>query len=184
MQRALFLDRDGVVNVDTGYLHRKEECRFVDGIFELCAGFARAGFRIVVATNQSGIGRGYFGEADFAALMAWMKEEFAGRGVEIAAVYHCPDHPTEGVGEYRRENSWRKPGPGMLLQAEKDLGLDLAASWLIGDGLRDIEAGRAAGVGRLVLLDPVAEMVRRERDFTVVPSLAAAMALLARPEGG
>jgi D-glycero-D-manno-heptose 1,7-bisphosphate phosphatase len=72
----------------------------------------------------------------------------------------------------------------MLLQAEKDLGLDLAASWLIGDGLRDIEAGRAAGVGRLVLLDPVAEMVRRERDFTVVPSLAAAMALLARPEGG
>jgi D-glycero-D-manno-heptose 1,7-bisphosphate phosphatase len=119
-RRALILDRDGVVNHDSGYLHRIEECRFVDGIFEMTAAFAARGFAIVIATNQSGIGRGLYSETDFNRLMDWMRGEFRRRGVELAGVYHCPDHPTEGVGHYRRENPWRKPGPGMLLQAAAD----------------------------------------------------------------
>jgi D-glycero-D-manno-heptose 1,7-bisphosphate phosphatase len=183
-QRALFLDRDGVINVDTGFLHRSADCVFVDGIFELASTFAAHGFRLVVVTNQSGIGRGYYSEADFTAFMRWMRGEFARQGVEIDAVYHCPDHPTEGIGRYRRENPWRKPGPGMLLQAAQDLELDLAASWAIGDKTSDVEAARAAGIGTILLLDPTARETRHEGDHRVVPSLAAATALLRGAEPG
>ncbi len=178
-RRGLILDRDGVVNHDSAYLHRIEECRFVDGIFEMTAAFAARGFAIVIATNQSGIGRGLYTEADFAALMEWMGGEFRRRGVTLAGVYHCPDHPTEGVGRYRRANPWRKPGPGMLLQAAADLGLDLARSWTVGDKASDIEAGRAAGVGQLVCYDPAAPAVVRRGDFWVVPRLADVTELLA-----
>jgi D-glycero-D-manno-heptose 1,7-bisphosphate phosphatase len=181
--RGLILDRDGVVNADSGYLHRIEACRFVDGIFELTEAFAARGFAIVIASNQSGIGRGYYTTADFERLMDWMKGEFAGHGTAIAAVYHCPDHPTEGVGSYRRDNSWRKPGPGMLLQAARDLDLDLARSWTVGDKMTDIEAGRAAGVGTLVRYDPLAPEVARCEDFWVVPRLQAVTELLARETG-
>jgi len=168
---ALILDRDGVINHDAGYLHRIEECRFIDGIFAMTAAFAARGFAIVIASNQSGIGRGYYGEAEYGALMSWMRREFSGRGVTIAGCYHCPDHPTEGIGAYRRDNPWRKPGPGMILQAAADLSLDLAASWLVGDRPSDIEAGRAAGVGTLVLFDPVAGEVSRHEDYWRVTRL-------------
>jgi D-glycero-D-manno-heptose 1,7-bisphosphate phosphatase len=181
--RGLILDRDGVVNDDGGFLHRIEECRFVDGIFELTRAFAAQGFAIVIASNQSGIGRGFYTEADFERLMAWMTAEFARRGVTIAGIYHCPDHPTKGVGRYRRANSWRKPGPGMLLQAARDLNLDLARSWTVGDQMRDIEAGRAAGAGTLVRYDPLAPEVARCQDFWVVPRLQAVTELLAREAG-
>jgi D-glycero-D-manno-heptose 1,7-bisphosphate phosphatase len=177
-RRALFLDRDGVVNEDTGYLHRIEECRFVDGIFALAAGFAARGFAIVIATNQSGIGRGYFGEADFAALMAWMRGEFQRHGVELAAIYHCPDHPTAGQGAYRRDNPWRKPGAGMLLQAAADLSLDLSRSWSIGDRPGDVEAARTAGIGTIIHYDPGAAAVARRGDLWVVPRLADVLALI------
>jgi D-glycero-D-manno-heptose 1,7-bisphosphate phosphatase len=182
-RRGLILDRDGVVNHDTGYLHRIEECRFVDGIFAMAASFAARGFAIVIATNQSGIGRGLYGEADFAALMAWMRGEFARHGVDLAGIYHCPDHPTEGIGAYRRDNPWRKPGPGMLLQAARDLDLDLARSWTVGDKPGDVEAGRAAGVGTLIRYDPQAPAVVRCGDFWVVPRLADAAALLEAEAG-
>ncbi len=181
--RGLILDRDGVINEDSGYLHGIEECRFVDGIFELAAAFAARGFAIVIASNQSGIGRGFYTEADFERLMAWMKGEFARRGVAIAGVYHCPDHPTEGVGRYRRANTWRKPGPGMLVQAARDLDLDLARSWTVGDQMSDIEAGRAAGVGTLVRYDPLAPSVARCQDFWIAPRLQAVTELLAREAG-
>ena len=182
-RRALFLDRDGVVNEDTGYLHRIEECRFVDGIFAMTAAFAARGFAAVIATNQSGIGRGLFTEADFTALMDWMGGEFARHGVALAGIYHCPDHPTAGIGRYRRDNPWRKPGPGMLLQAAADLGLDLARSWTVGDKDRDIAAGRAAGIGTLVRYDPHAPAVARRGDHWVVPHLAEVTALLEAAEG-
>jgi D-glycero-D-manno-heptose 1,7-bisphosphate phosphatase len=154
--RALILDRDGVINVNHGYVHRPQDCQFVDGIFDMVRAFAERGFLIVIATNQAGIGRGLYTEDDFQTFMTWMGEEFRRQGVEIAAVYHCPDHPTAGVGAYRRENTWRKPGPGMLLQAAKDLDLDLAASWCVGDKPSDMEAARAAGIGVGILFDPEA----------------------------
>lgn len=171
-RRALILDRDGVVNHDVGFLHRIDECRFVDGVFDMAAAFAARGFALVIATNQSGIGRGIFSEGEFQRLMNWMRGEFARCSVPLDAVYHCPDHPTAGIGAYRRDNPWRKPAPGMLLQAAMDLSLDLAGSWCIGDQARDIEAGRAAGVGTLVRYDPAALAVARRGDVWIVPRLA------------
>lgn len=178
-RRGLFLDRDGVINHDAGYVHRIEECRFIDGIFEMTAAFAQRGFAVVIATNQSGIGRGLYGEADFGALMSWMRGEFARHGVAIDGVYHAPDHPTAGIGAHRRDSPWRKPGPGMMLQAAADLSLDRARSWLVGDKPQDIAAGRAAGIGTLVRYDPLAPRVARCEECWVVPRLADVTALLA-----
>jgi D-glycero-D-manno-heptose 1,7-bisphosphate phosphatase len=178
---GLILDRDGVINVDTGFLHRIEECRFVEGIFELAVAFRDRGFRIAIATNQSGIGRGLYGPAEFRTLMGWMLAQFRHHGVEIDAVYHAPDHPTEGQGAYRRETSWRKPGPGMLLQAIADLDLDPALSWAIGDKAGDMAAAAAVGIGRRVLLVPDAKGPTQHTDgYSIVPSLAAISAMLER----
>ena len=170
-RRALILDRDGVINIDYGYIHKPEQCQFIDGIFDMARAFTERGFLIVIATNQAGIGRGLYSEQDFQAFMAWMREEFRKQGIEIAAVYHCPDHPTAGVGVYRRENSWRKPGPGMFLQAAKDLDLDLAECWCVGDKLTDMEAAQAAGVGMLVLFNPAAVKLTKTDDIWCAPSL-------------
>lgn len=154
MRRALFLDRDGVINVDKGHVHRQDEFEFVDGIFDLCHKASALDYAIVVITNQAGIGRGYYTEKDFIDLSEWMCAEFRARGVSIAKVYHCPFHPEYGVGIYRRDTADRKPGPGMILRAAHDFVVDLASSILVGDRETDIEAGVAAGVGCNLLYRP------------------------------
>lgn len=151
-RKALFLDRDGVINVEKNYVFRIEDFDFMPGIFELCSTARDSGFRLIVITNQAGIGRGYYTEADYRHLTGWMLTEFSARHIEIDRVYHCPYHPTAGVGEYRRESFDRKPHPGMILKAQKDFDLELSQCALIGDKDSDIEAGRAAGVGHLVKL--------------------------------
>lgn len=151
-RRALFLDRDGVINVEKNYVHRIEDFEFMPGIFELCSTARERGLALVVVTNQAGIGRGYYTEAEYQRLTAWMLGEFRARGIPLDAVHHCPYHPTAGIGDYRRESFDRKPNPGMLLKARDALGLDLPRSVLIGDKPSDIAAGRAAGVGHLLLL--------------------------------
>lgn len=147
---ALFLDRDGVINVDHGYVHKPEEFQFIDGIFDLVTAANRAGYLVVVVTNQAGIGRGYFSEAQFCDLNHWMMRRFAAHGCQIDAVYFCPYHPEHGIGPYLRDSSFRKPLPGMFLQAERELTVDMDRSILIGDKASDIAAGRAAGVGTLL----------------------------------
>jgi D-glycero-D-manno-heptose 1,7-bisphosphate phosphatase len=185
---ALFLDRDGVINHDDGYTHRIEEFRFKDGIFELCARAQALGYALVVVTNQAGIGRGYYSEADFQRLTAWMLERFAERGIRFAGVEHCPDHPTHGLGAHRRENPRRKPGPGMLLDAAAAHGLDLARSAMIGDRVSDMQAALAAGVPtRILLCDDAAEVAAAPPGTHVLPegALEAAAALLEpMPVGG
>ncbi len=151
-RRALFLDRDGVINHEVGYLHRPEDVRWVEGIVPLCRTAAALGYALVVVTNQSGIARGLYSTADFESLMSWMRAELQGQGVPLDAVYHCPFHPVHGVGEWRREHGDRKPGPGMLLRAARDLGLDLATSVLIGDRCSDVGAANAAGLRKAFLL--------------------------------
>lgn len=152
--KALILDRDGVVNLDKDYVHRREDFEFVEGIFDLCRAAAGQGYRIVIITNQSGIGRGYYTEADFHALTAWMKAQFAEEGIEIAAVYFCPYHPVHGLGEYKQDSYDRKPNPGMILKAARDFDLDLSDCILVGDRESDMKAARSAGVGHKVLYRP------------------------------
>ena len=182
-RRALILDRDGVINEDSGYLHRIEDCRFVEGIFAVADAFVRRHFAIVIATNQSGIGRGLYTETDFARLMAWMADEFARRGVAIAGIYHCSDRRDAVVADEWRGHRRRKPGAGMLLEAAADLSLDLARSWTLGDKPSDIAAGRAAGVGTLVRYDPAALEVARQDDVWIVPRHRQVAALLTVQEG-
>ena len=150
LRRALFLDRDGVINVDHGYVCSPEQTQFIDGIFELCRAATQYGFLNVVITNQAGIARGYYSESDFLAYMEWMRGEFRKHDAQLDAVYYCPHHPLHGHGDYRRECDCRKPKPGMILAAKRELDLDLTASVLLGDKPSDLEAGRIAGVGRCV----------------------------------
>ena len=149
---ALLLDRDGVINVDHGYVWRVEDVEFVDGIFELVAAARQCGYCVVVVTNQAGIGRGFYSEAEFHSLMDWIRAEFERRGGVIDAVYFCPFHPEHGVGAYRRDSDCRKPAPGMFLRAARDLAIDLARSVMVGDKPSDAEAARAAGVGTCLSL--------------------------------
>lgn len=152
--RALFLDRDGVINHDGGYTHRWEQFVFVDGIFPLARAAHARGYRLVVVTNQAGIGRGLYTEAEFQALTERMCARFAEEGAPIARVYFDPTHPEHGIGEYRRVSPMRKPAPGMLLAARDDLGIALPASVLVGDKPSDIEAGQRAGVRATLLYAP------------------------------
>lgn len=176
--RALFLDRDGVINVDHGYTHRIDQFEFVPGIFTLVARARELGFSVVVVTNQAGIGRGYYSEAEFEHLTDWMKQQFALRDAAIDAVYFCPDHPEHGLADYRRDTPMRKPGPGMLLQAAADLNLDLARSVLVGDSETDITAGKRAGLALNVLLHHRGGVPPTTAADVVVHSLDAVPALL------
>jgi D-glycero-D-manno-heptose 1,7-bisphosphate phosphatase len=151
---ALFLDRDGVINVDHGYVHRIDQFEFLPGIFELARFAAGRGWRIVVVTNQGGIGRGLYCEADYQAVSEWMCDRFLSEQAPIARVYHCPFHPELGIGAYRADHPWRKPNPGMILEAARDLALDLSRSTLIGDKMSDMQAAASAGVPGRIRLDP------------------------------
>lgn len=154
MAPALFLDRDGVINVDHAYVHRQEDFQFIDGIFDLCRHAHGAGYRLFVITNQAGIARGYYSEDDFHRLTAWMCERFAAERAPLDKVYYCPYHAEHGIGRYRQDSPLRKPRPGMILQAVEEFGVDLARSVLVGDMATDIQAGEAAGVGLNLLFRP------------------------------
>lgn len=148
---ALFLDRDGVINIDNGYISEIRDFIFVDGIFEMCRYFKGLNYKIIVVTNQSGIGRGYFSQNKFNVLNKWMSERFIqeGCGLDlILAATADPNDPNVPEAEFFR----RKPNPGMIFEAAALLKLDLAKSMLIGDSLRDIEAGNAAGIPNLYLI--------------------------------
>lgn len=154
---ALFLDRDGVINHEVGYLYRSADVQWVEGIVPLCRKAAELGYRLVVVTNQSGIARGLYTTQQFDELMAWMRSELGRQGVILDAVYHCPYHPVHGVGEWQREHEDRKPGPGMLLRAARDLDLALSMSVLVGDRCSDIAAANAAGLRSAFLLSGTEE---------------------------
>jgi D-glycero-D-manno-heptose 1,7-bisphosphate phosphatase len=151
-RRAAFLDRDGVINVDRGYVFRREDFEFVPGALGACARLHRLGFALVVATNQSGIGRGMYTEDDYRQLTEWMQAQFAAAGAPLSGIYHCPHHPEARLAAYRFACACRKPAPGMLLAAAHDLALDLARSILFGDKASDMAAAAAAGVPWRVLL--------------------------------
>jgi D-glycero-D-manno-heptose 1,7-bisphosphate phosphatase len=151
MNKALFLDRDGVINLDTGYLSQPEDFYFMDGIFDLCRRFIEAGYLIIVITNQSGVARGYFTEEEYQRLNQHMLRGFAEQGIAITQVYACFYHP-EGKGRYRGNSPNRKPNPGFFIQAREQYSIDMQTSLMIGDKPSDIEASAAAGVPHRFLL--------------------------------
>lgn len=150
LRKAAFLDRDGVINIDSGYVGRWEDFRFVPGVLELLDQLAQDGYLLVIVTNQSGIARGLFTEQDYELLTQRYLSELANANIHVEAVYHCPHHPEGIVEKYTQICDCRKPAPGLILRAIDELGIDPALSLLIGDSERDIEAGRTAGIGRLI----------------------------------
>ncbi len=143
---ALFLDRDGVVNVDHGYVHTPEKTEWIPGIFGLAAHARSAGLRVIVVTNQAGIARGYYSEADFIAYSHWMQGQFEARGSGLDAVYYCPHHPEAAIERYRRPCRCRKPQTGLVDAACACYGIDRPASLLVGDSASDMLCAQNAGV--------------------------------------
>lgn len=164
MNKGLFLDRDGVINVDKGYVHRIEDFDFLPGIFAFCRQARALGYKIFVVTNQSGIARGFYTERTFLALTAWMKQQFADRGVHIEAVFFCPHHPSVGRGQYLQTCECRKPQPGMLNQALGEYDLEASECLLIGDSQSDIDAANRAHI-------PSVKVSRNGVDFAQLQAL-------------
>lgn len=145
-KRAIFLDRDGVINVDNGYVSVVDDFEFIDGVIEALQALKEKGYLLVIITNQSGIARGYFSEEQFHTLTEWMDWSLADRGVDLDGVYYCPHHAEDGIGEYKVDCDCRKPKAGMLNEAIEELGIDITQSILVGDKASDIQAGIAAGI--------------------------------------
>ncbi|MDX2287903.1 MAG: HAD family hydrolase [Hyphomicrobiaceae bacterium] len=153
MRQALFLDRDGIVNVDKNHVWRIEDIEFIDGVFDLGRVARSHGLEIFIITNQGGIARGKYSRADFDRLTRWMEARFQAEGCPTAATYHCPTHPDFPNPLLDASHiGWRKPEPGMLFAAAYDHGIDLGRSFLVGDRASDVEAGARAGVGRILLV--------------------------------
>jgi D-glycero-D-manno-heptose 1,7-bisphosphate phosphatase len=136
-KKALFLDRDGVINEDSEYPHRPEHIVFKPAVFDLCRAALEKGYVIVVVTNQAGVAKGRFTEADVLSLHAWMGQRFLEKGIPIAGFYYCPFHKNAIVLEYKKDSDCRKPGPGMFLLAASDLDIDLSKSIMVGDKQSD-----------------------------------------------
>ncbi|CAK9884039.1 MAG: D-glycero-beta-D-manno-heptose-1,7-bisphosphate 7-phosphatase [Candidatus Erwinia impunctatus] len=149
---AIFLDRDGTINIDHGYVHEIDNFDFIDGVIDTLRELKTQGFALVLVTNQSGIARGLFSENTFLQLTEWMDWSLADRGVDLDGIYFCPHHPQASEQAYRQQCDCRKPQPGMLLTAQQELGIDMAASYMVGDKIEDIQAGVAAGVGHTILV--------------------------------
>lgn len=145
VRKAAFLDRDGVINHDYAYIGNAGSFSLIDGVVEALRQLRAAGYALVVVTNQSGIGRGYFSEQDYRAVTAEMERQLGSHGLYLDAVFHCPHAPASDC-------SCRKPRPGLILEAATALSIDLSASVLFGDKETDIQAGRAAGVRRCYLI--------------------------------
>lgn len=143
---AVFLDRDGTINLDKGYICRPEEWEFEAGSVEAIRLLNQAGYLVIVISNQAGIGMGHFAEAQVEKLHAWVLAELIKQGAQIDGFYFCPHHPEHGLGAYKTVCRCRKPAPGLIIQAAAEQNIDLARSYMIGDHNSDVEAGRAADV--------------------------------------
>lgn len=146
-KKALFLDRDGVINEDTGHPWRNTDITFIDGIFELVRTANILNYLVLVVTNQAGIAKGKYTVSDFHRLSSWMGDEFLQHGSRIDKFYFCPFHPDATVKAYQQDSFHRKPSPGMLLEAQAAFDLDLKQSIMIGDRMTDLMAAEAAGLG-------------------------------------
>lgn len=159
--RALFLDRDGVINVDHGYIGSVDRFDIIPGVVEALGRALDYGFRLVVVTNQSGVARGYFSAAEYDLVECHMVAQFAAEGIRFAGIYHCPHHIDGAVVSLAVACNCRKPAPGLILQACADLAIDPSRSIMVGDRPSDLEAGQAAGVAHRFLIDGIGQQQGR-----------------------
>jgi D-glycero-D-manno-heptose 1,7-bisphosphate phosphatase len=169
-RKAAFLDRDGVLNADRAYLYRPEDFEILPGVLPALRLLTKQRHALVVVTNQSGIARGLFAEADYERLRDHMREVFATQDIVFDGIYHCPHHPEAAVEQYRLACDCRKPAAGLLRRAAEELDLDLPRSLLVGDKASDIAAGRAAGVGRCYLVGAAADAAAPDPAATATAS--------------
>lgn len=172
---VLFLDRDGVINVNHGYVHTAERTEWVAGILPLLGEAARLGYQVVVATNQAGIARGLYSIDEFIAYTHWQHQQLLEAGAPLLGTWFCPHHPTAGLGEFKLDCLCRKPGPGMLLKAMEHFPLDPAQALFVGDKVSDMQAGAAAGVGKLLLIEGDVGGGDAPQQTIRVPDLAAVL---------
>lgn len=166
MNKAFFLDRDGVINKEKDYVYKIEDFDFIDGVFEVCKYLQTQDYLIIIITNQAGIARGKYTEEDYQRLTNWMINEFEKKGIKISKVYHCPHHP-----DFSGTCDCRKPKAGMILQAKKDFDIDLSQSILVGDKNSDIEAGVNAGIRMNYLVETGHKILSNPLGATVISSL-------------
>jgi D-glycero-D-manno-heptose 1,7-bisphosphate phosphatase len=143
--KTIFLDRDGVINLEKNYLHKIDDFEFISGVFNACNYYENLGYKIIIVTNQSGISRGYYSAEDYEILTNWMINQFKSRKIEILDTFHCPHSPNDKC-------KCRKPMPGMLLEAQKKYRINMANSWLIGDKEEDIIAAHNSGINNTIIV--------------------------------
>lgn len=150
-KKTVFLDRDGTINVEKNYLYKREDFSFIQGAPEAIVLLKNSGYQVIVVSNQAGVARGYYTEADVETLHKFVNKELKKWNTSIDAFYYCPHHPTAGIGKYRRKCDCRKPKTGLLEHAVRDYPTDMDLSWMIGDNKSDIEAGAAFGVRTILV---------------------------------
>jgi len=170
--RAAFLDRDGVINVDSGYVHRVADFQFIPGVLSACRSLYIAGYKLIVVTNQAGIAHGYYDERTFEETTGWMSERFREAGAPLTGVYYCPHHPCARVASFRRECGCRKPEPGMITQAVREHQIDVTNSFLVGDKESDLLAAERAGISSRYLVRTAGRAVERSDSSGELESLA------------
>ena len=143
--KVIFLDRDGVINKEIGYLYKIKDFSFINGVFKVCNYLQSVGYNLIIITNQSGIARGYYKEEDFHRLNKWMLEQFTSNGIKILDIFFCPHNPNAGC-------NCRKPKPGLLIEANKKYSIDMKKSWMIGDKEVDVSAANSAGITNTILV--------------------------------
>lgn len=165
---AVFIDRDGVINVDHGYVSQQDDFEYIDGVFDATKAIKALGYQLVLVTNQSGIARGYYSEQEFLTLTEWMDWNFIDQGVEFDGIYYCPHHPDGSVDKFTQVCDCRKPSPGMFNTAQQELDIDMANSIMIGDKADDMRAAIAAHVGTKILVCSGKEVTDEAQELATV----------------
>lgn len=173
--KAIFLDRDGVINIDKGHVHKIKDFVFYKDTFKAISLIPKE-YKIIIVTNQAGIAKGMYTEKQFLELTNWMLKKFKSKGIKIDKVYYCPHHPEGSIKKYTKKCNCRKPNPGMLKKAAKDFNLDFKKSWLIGDHEKDIIAGKKAKT-KTILIDRVNE--KHNKTITTKDLIAAVKLIIA-----
>lgn len=149
--KAIFLDRDGTINIDKNYMYKIEDFEFIKDVVKGLKILSDLGYKLIIVTNQAGIGRGLYTEEDLKKLNLYMEKKLLEKGIKIEKSYYCPHHPEHGIGKYKVDCNCRKPNPGMILQGIKDFNIDVKKSYMVGDKMSDAKAGINANVKPIIV---------------------------------